>query len=398
MKEYKMFVNGEYTDASSSTLRDDINPATGEVYARIHQATREDATKAIDAAEQAFGTWKNTAPAVRERIMLRAADIMEERAEALKTILMEEGGAAALKAGYEAHHTPDFIRSMAGEARRIMGQTYQSSMDGVFSYSIRMPLGIVSAIAPFNFPLLLGTRKIGWALAAGNCVVLKPSDYTPVIGLMLGEIFHEAGLPAGVFNVVTGRGSVIGDTLIDDPRVAFVTFTGSSEVGKQVGARCALNNKKYALEMGGKNPVIILNDADLDYAVDVATFSNFMHQGQVCMTGSRVIVEEGIYDAFIDKFAAKVATLKTGNPMDPGVIIGPLIDPGQSPFIKGLIDDAVSAGARVLTGGDYEWALFPAHGSGGCDPGYGHFSNGMLWPGRRRGQSRGLQSGPGTGQ
>jgi aldehyde dehydrogenase (NAD+) len=357
-KTYQLFVNGEFTDASNNELRNDFNPASNAVFARVNQATAADVKKAIDAAEAAFKTWKNAAPAVRERILLKAADLMEERADELRDVLMDESGSTFLKASFEVHETPDFLRAMAGEARRVMGSTFQSNYKGVMSYSIRRPLGIVAAISPFNFPLLLSTRKIGWALAAGNCVVLKPSDYTPVIALKLGQILFDAGLPGGVLNVVTGRGSVIGNSLIDDPRVRFVSFTGSSEVGKQVGARCAVGNKKYALEMGGKNPVVILNDADVDYAVNVAAFSNFMHQGQICMTGSRVIVEAGIYDEFCKRFAAKVSRLKVGSPREKDTIVGPLIDPNQSPFIKGLLDEAVAEGARILTGGTYDGAFF----------------------------------------
>src|SRR5690606_492973 len=264
-----------------------------------------------------------------------------------------------LKAGYETHHTPNFLRSMAGECRRVMGETYVSDYPGVKSYSIRRPLGVVLSIAPFNFPLLLGVRKIGFALAAGNTVILKPSEMTPVIGLKLGELFHDAGFPPGVLNVIPGLGAEIGDDLITDPRVRFVTFTGSSKVGRRVGATAAAHGKRFALEMGGKNPIIVLNDADIDYAVDCATFSNFMHQGQICMTGSRVIVEAGIYDAFCEKFQQKVAGLKYGSdPREPGLIVGPLIRTTQAPFIKEHVDKAVQAGARLLTGGNYQGNVF----------------------------------------
>lgn len=357
-KTYQLFVNGTFIDASNNTLREDINPALNEVYALINQATMEDAVNAVDVADKAFAKWKTAKPALRELILLKAADIIEEHANELRDILINESGSTFIKASFEVHETSDFLRAMAGEARRVTGTTFQSNYEGVMSYSIRQPLGVVAAISPFNFPLLLSTRKIGWALAAGNCVVLKPSDYTPLIALKLGEILFNAGLPPGVLNIVTGRGSVIGDSLIDHPRVRFVSFTGSSEVGKRVGIRCAAGNKKYALEMGGKNPVIILNDADINYAVNVAAFSNFMHQGQICMTGSRVIVEARIYDEFCEKFAGKVSQLKVGNPHDQDTIVGPLIDPSQSEFIKSLLEKAVSQGARILTGGAYEGTYF----------------------------------------
>ncbi|HHT40490.1 MAG TPA: aldehyde dehydrogenase family protein, partial [Actinomyces sp.] len=241
----------------------------------------------------------------------------------------------------------------------VKGETYLSDYPGVKSYSTRRPLGTVLSIAPFNFPLLLGVRKIGFALAAGNTVILKPSEMTPVIGLKLGELFRDAGFPPGVLNVIPAVGAELGDGLITDKRVRFVTFTGSTRVGRQVGAMAASHGKRFALELGGKNPIVVLNDADIDYAVDTATFSNFMHQGQICMTGSRVIVEAGIYDEFCKRFAAKVAGLKYGsNPREPGLIVGPLIRTTQAPFIKDQVEKAVADGARLLCGGDYEGSVF----------------------------------------
>ncbi len=284
---------------------------------------------------------------------------MEARSKELAEVLIDEAGSTLLKAGYETHHTPSYLRSMAGECRRVKGETYLSDYPGVKSYSIRRPLGIVLAIAPFNFPLLLGIRKIGFALAAGNTVILKPSEMTPVVGLKLGELFRDAGFPPGVLNVIPAMGAELGDGLITDSRVKFVTFTGSTKVGRQVGAIAATHGKRFALEMGGKNPIIVLNDADVDYAVNTATFSNFMHQGQICMTGSRVIVEAGIYDEFCKRFATKVAAVKYGsNPREPGLVVGPLIRTTQGPFIKEQVDKAVAQGARVLAGGNYEGNVF----------------------------------------
>lgn len=358
MKEYQLFIDGEYRPAQSGKLDQDMNPATGECYANVHQAGLEDVEAALSSSARAFESWKNMGPSAREALLLKAADIMEARADELRDVLIDEGGSTLLKAGYEIHHTPGFIRSMAGECRRVKGETYLSDYPGVISYCIRRPLGVVLAISPFNFPLLLSTRKIGWALAAGNCVILKPSEVTPVIGLKLGEIFAEAGLPEGVLNVIPGDGAEIGDTLVADPRVKFVTFTGSTAVGKHVGQTAAKHMTKCALELGGKNPVIVLNDADIDYAVDCAAFSNFMHQGQVCMTGSRVIVEAGVYDEFCEKFAAKVSAIKAGDPREPGTIVGPLIRPTQSAYIQEQVDAAKADGARVLCGGSHAGSLY----------------------------------------
>ncbi len=359
MQEYQLFIDNEYTSSATGEYSNDMNPATNEVYAKVQNAGQADVEKILASSSKAFETWKDVGPSAREKLMLNAADLMEQRGKELAEVLIEEAGSTLLKAGYETHHTPNYLRSMAGECRRVKGETYLSDYPGVKSYCIRRPLGIVLAIAPFNFPLLLGIRKIGFALAAGNTVILKPSEMTPVIGLKLGELFRDAGFPPGVVNVVPAVGAELGDGLITDKRVRFVTFTGSSKVGWQVGAKAAAAGKRFALELGGKNPIIVLNDADIDYAVNSATFSNFMHQGQICMTGSRVIVEAGIYDEFCEKFSAKVAGLKYGaNPREPGLVVGPLIRPTQAPFIKDQVDKAVAQGARLLTGGNYTDNVF----------------------------------------
>ena len=358
MTNYKLFIDGEYRDALSGQTANSLNPFNGDIYATVHQAGIEDANAAIESCYTAFQDWKDLLPSAREALFLKAADVMTARGDELRDVLIDEGGSTMLKAGYETHHAPDFLRGMAGECRRVTGETYVSNYVGVRSYSVRRPMGVVTAIAPFNFPLLLAIRKIGWAIAAGNCVVLKPSEATPVIGLKIAEIFTEAGFPPGVLNVLPAQGADLGETLITHPKVKKITFTGSTAVGKSIGAIAAAHNKKFTLEMGGKNPIVILNDADVDYAVNAAAFSNFMNQGQVCMTGSRVIVEAGIYDEFNEKFAAKIASLKFGNPREPGVIVGPLIRESQPAFIKGLVDAAIADGARLLGGGDYEGSVF----------------------------------------
>ncbi|GGZ79189.1 aldehyde dehydrogenase family protein [Paraglaciecola chathamensis] len=358
MQEFQLFVNGEYTPATSGVTKDDLNPYTGEVYAVIHQANQEDAKHALDCAWQAYQGWKATLPSFRENIFVNAANIMRARADELKDILIEEAGATLLKANYEVHHTAAMLMGIAGECRRVTGETYVSDYPGVRSYSIRQSLGIIVAISPFNFPLLLAIRKIGWAMAAGNSVLLKPSEVTPVIALKIAEIFKEAGLPPGVLNVVPGKSSQLGECLFSDPRVKKVTFTGSTQVGKAIAEICAKYNTRVTLEMGGKNPIVVLKDADIDYAVNASVFSNYMNQGQVCMCGTRVIIEEDIYDEFVAKFTAKVNTLKHGNPRDPEVFVGPLIRPDQAPWIHEQVNKSIAEGAQLLTGGDFEDSVY----------------------------------------
>jgi vanillin dehydrogenase len=358
MKEYKLFINGEYIASSNNTIVDDINPWTGEVYAKLHMASAEDIDKAISIAHKASKSWANTPAKEREAVLLRAASIIERRADEIKDILIQEAGAAFGKAMFETFEVADVFRVAAGEARRVSGQTHSSNTPNVLSYSVRRPLGVIAGISPFNFPMILAGKKLAMAIAAGNTFVLKPSTNTAVTGLIFGEIFKEAGLPDGVLNIIPCSSSVLGETFQKDKRVKMITFTGSTASGRIIAKSAAENFTKITLEMGGKSPIIVLNDADIDYAVDTATFGIFFHQGQVCMVGSKVIVEEKIYDEFCEKFAKKVSSLKVGDPNDPTTVIGPLIEKKQCIFINGLVTDALNKGAKALTGNEYNGAIF----------------------------------------
>lgn len=358
MKEYKLFIDGEWVESSSNTLADDINPATGELFARVHQASAADLERAIAAAYRARESWGNTLANQREAILLRAADILEKRIPEVADVLMDEAGSTFGKAMFEASFVVNLLRSAAGECRRIVGETMPSDSPGVFSMSVRRPLGVIAGIAPFNFPFLLATKKVALALAAGNTFVLKPASYTAVTGLLIAEIFEAAGLPKGVLNVVPVSGAVLGNTFVVDPRIRMITFTGSTEVGKQLAAEAGRYLKRITLELGGKSPLIVLKDADLDYAVRAAAFGIFMHQGQVCMANSRLIVEAPVFDAFCDKLATKVKSLKMGDPRDPHTVIGPLIDRKQCGVLDLHVNDAVAKGAKLLAGGKSEGAFY----------------------------------------
>jgi vanillin dehydrogenase len=257
------------------------------------------------------------------------------------------------------------LRVAAGCIRQPHGDTFPASATGQIGMTIRQPLGVIAGIAPFNSPFLLAMKKIAFALAAGNTFILKPSDLAPLSGLKIAEIFDAAGLPAGVLNVIPGPAAVVGDKLVSDPRVKMITFTGSSKVGRHLAEQAGKYMKRVTLEMGGKNPLVVLKDADLDYAVDAAAFGIFFHQGQVCMASSRIIVEATLYDAFLKKFVAKARTIKVGDPRDPTTVIGPLIRQSQCGFITGQIDDAVSKGAEVCCGGRHEGPYFEATVLGG---------------------------------
>ena len=246
------------------------------------------------------------------------------------------------------------LRAVAGEARRIRGEVLPADVPGMISLAIQRPLGVVAGIAPFNFPLVLGAKKVSLALAAGNTFVLKPAEETSLLGLKIAEVFQKAGLPAGVLNVVPGDGPTVCPVLFSDPRVRLISFTGSTAVGRMIAVECAKNGKKAILELGGKSPLVILKDADLGYAVSTACFSVFIHQGQICMAGSRVIVEAAAYDAFLAGLTAKVKTLKVGDPRDPHTVIGPLIRASQCQMIDSKVKESVAAGARLLAGGIYK--------------------------------------------
>ena len=348
------YINGAPLEAPPESFIDVINPANRRPFSRVLMARPEHMTSAIDAAYAAKDVWGRTLAAERELILQRAADILESVRQDVVDLLIDEAGSTFGKAQFEVSFTANMLRAVSGEARRIQGSVMPADIPGMMSIAVRRPLGVVAGIAPFNFPLILATKKVSLALAAGNTFVLKPSEETSLVGLKIAEIFQTAGLPAGVLNVVPGTGPTIGPVLLSDPRVRLVSFTGSTAVGRAIAVECAKQGKKVILELGGKSPLIVLKDADLDYAVATACFGIFIHQGQICMAGSRIIVEAPIYEAFLERFVAKAKTLKVGDPRDPHTVIGPLIRSSQCGFIDGKIEETVAAGARLLLGGTHE--------------------------------------------
>jgi acyl-CoA reductase-like NAD-dependent aldehyde dehydrogenase len=352
------YINGHTVTLDEKSLTTVLNPANGKSVAKVYYGGAKQMTEAIDAAAAAAPAWGKTPPAAREIILIRAAEILEAKRQEIVDVLIDEAGSTFGKAQFEVSFTVTLIRAIAGEARRIFGQVMPSDLPGLMSFAIRQPLGVVAGIAPFNFPLILATKKVIMAIAAGNAFVLKPSEETSLLGMKIAEIFDNAGLPPGVLNVVPGDGPTLGKVLVEDPRVKLIAFTGSTAVGRLLAVECARRGKRIALEMGGKSPVVILKDADLNYAVDTACFGMFIHQGQICMAGSRIIVEAPIYDAFLEKFVAKVKSLKVGDPHDPHTVIGPLIRASQCGFIDTRVKAAKADGARVLCGGTYEGQFF----------------------------------------
>jgi aldehyde dehydrogenase (NAD+) len=354
VRSYSLYIDGKWTPAADGAVADDFNPATGALFARVAQASRADALRAVDAAYRARESWGRVIASERAGILLRAADILAGKVDDIRDVLIEESGSTFGKSMFEVMYCIDLLRSAAGDVRHIFGETLPHSAPGQIGMTVRQPLGVIAGIAPFNAPFLLAMKKVVLALAAGNCFVLKPSEETPVTGIKIAEIFHEAKLPPGVLNVVPGPAKEVGDVLLTDPRIRMITFTGSTKVGKLIAVEAAKNLKKFTLEMGGKNPLIVLRDADVDYAVKAGCFGIYFHQGQVCMANSRIIVEAPVYDEFCEKFAARTKTYKVGDPRDPHTVIGPLIRRSQCAFIDEHVADASAKGAKVLTGGTHQ--------------------------------------------
>ena len=351
--EYQLYINGEWKNTVTGYISQDKNPADDSIFAQVHFAGREEVDEAIASAQKAWKPWADTAADEKERILLKAADWMQEHIDEVADVLMGESGSAFGKAYFEAGFAVDILRAAAGECRRVFGEVQQQA-PGEISMIRRLPLGVVAGIAPFNFPLLLALKKVAFALAAGNTFVLKPASATPVSGVMIAKALDAAGLPKGVFNLVPGSGEAVGKMLVEDERIRMVAFTGSTAVGKGIAAKASQRLKKYTLEMGGKNPLILLKDFDVEQAVKIAGFGAFFHQGQICMCTSRMIVEEPVYDQFCEKFTAYARTMKVGDPHQQDTIIGPLIKQEQCQIIDSQIKDAVSKGAVLLTGGTHE--------------------------------------------
>jgi acyl-CoA reductase-like NAD-dependent aldehyde dehydrogenase len=363
IREYRQFVGGEWVAAAGGGTFDDRDPFTGDVVARVPAGAREDARSAVEAAAAAFPEWAQTPPAVRQKIFLKAADALESRQDEVVSLLARETGATFGFGMFQMHFVPGLLRQVAALPYAPLGEVIPSDT-GAFSMGLRRPVGVVGAIAPWNAALILSARSIAAPLALGNAVVLKPSEFSPVVGgLLWGEIFAEAGLPAGVLNIVThapGEAKEIGDELVENPHVRRLNFTGSTATGRKLAAAAGEHLKRVVLELGGYNPLIVLADADLDYAVDATAFGAFLHQGQICMSARSIIVERPIADEFVSRLAEKTKGLKAGDPKEPDTIIGPLINEQALELVQARVADAVGKGARVLAGGEAVGPCFQA--------------------------------------
>jgi len=356
-----LYIGGQWTGASGGARFKVMNPATGEVFREVADASRDDARTAIEAARAAFPEWSGMNHAQRARILHRAGDVLEARAKDIQEVIVDEGGSWIGKAMFETGYASGVFRAAAAAAYQVNGEILPSE-HGKISLVMRVPLGVVSVISPWNFPMILSSRGFAPALAVGNCVVLKPSEETPVAGgLLFAEILEEAGVPPGVFNVVTcSRDHVaeVGDELISNPAVHGISFTGSTAVGSKIAAQAGGLLKKCCVELGGKDALIVLDDADIEHAVNAATFGAFMHQGQICMSVERIIVAESIADEFTEKLVANTRKLNVGDPRQLANCIGPVINETQLGKIRSQVDEAVADGARILCGGGNDGLFF----------------------------------------
>ena len=352
-RKIKLWIGGEYKDASLGEYFDDHNPVDDSLYAIAAKGTEEDIDLAVQVAHKAFQEFSQSPVHVREGILCRAAGLLQRDSDEFVNILIDEIGSPIHKAEFEVFLGTNMLRAAAGMTRQISGKTLPSDVPARFSMSIRKPLGVVASITPFNVPLIKGVRLTANPIACGNTVVHLPSEETPVLAARLAKLYEEAGLPAGVYNMVTGNGYEIGDALTTHPLVGLVTFTGSSRVGKHIQKLCAKNNKRVTLELGGKSPMLILKDADLEKAVEAAVLGMFTYQGQACMASSRIFVERTIYDRFCEQFSEAATKIGMGDLRDSSTVVGPIISERQRDRISTHIADAVDKGATVLTGGNW---------------------------------------------
>jgi acyl-CoA reductase-like NAD-dependent aldehyde dehydrogenase len=352
LKTYKNYINGEWVESRSSGTIEDRNPAnTNELIGIFPSSSEEDANAAVVAARAAYKDWRLTPAPKRAEILFRAAKILIERKEDYARDMTREMGKVLDETRGDVQEAIDMTFFMAGEGRRLYGHTTPSELPNKFAMSVRSPIGVSGLITPWNFPMAIPSWKIMPALVCGNTVVIKPAEDTPLSTHNLIEVLEEAGLPRGVVNVVFGKGTVVGKAILQSSDVNLVSFTGSTEVGRIVSEACAPTFKKCHLEMGGKNIIVVMDDANLDLAVDGAIWGGFGTTGQRCTAASRVAVHKKIYSKFVEKFVARAEALKVGDGLDPATDMGPCINEQQLNTVTKYVEIGKDEGAKLATGG-----------------------------------------------
>ncbi|MFM0289593.1 aldehyde dehydrogenase [Paraburkholderia megapolitana] len=363
MQNISMLINGERVQARNGATFERRNPLDGEVATRAPAATVDDALAAVDAAAAAFPAWSASGPSERRALLMKAAHAIEARSDAFAAAMAAETGASGIWAGFNVHLAAGGLIEAAALTTQIAGELIPSDVPGSLAMGVRQPAGVVLAMAPWNAPVILAVRAIALPLACGNTVVLKGSEVCPATHGLIVEALQEAGLPPGVVNFVTNApadAAAVVEAMIAHPKVRRVNFTGSTHVGRIIAQSCARHLKPAVLELGGKAPLVVLDDADLDAAVAAAAFGAFANSGQICMSTERIIVDRRIADAFVDRLAAKARSLPLGDPRQGPVVLGSVVDMRTVERCNALIDDALAKGATLVCGGKADSTLMPA--------------------------------------
>ncbi|MCF8198808.1 MAG: aldehyde dehydrogenase [Sulfuritalea sp.] len=358
-----MLIDNENVAATAGATFDRLNPITGEVSTRAAAATVDDAIKAANSAAAAFPAWSETSPEARRAVLNKAAELMLARTPDFIQAMAAETGATEGWAGFNCYLASNMLREAAGMTTQITGEVIPSNKPGSMAMALRQPVGVVFSVAPWNAPVILGVRGIAMPLACGNSVILKGSELCPMTHRLIGEVLRDAGLPPGVLNIVLNApkdAAAAVEALIAHAAVRRITFTGSTRVGRVIAEVGARYLKPCLLELGGKAPFVVLDDADLDEAVKAAAFGAFFNQGQICMSTERIIVDSQIADDFVKKLAAKAVSLKAGLPGEAGCALGSMIGSDAAARVKSLVDDAVSKGASLLVGGTVNGSIMTA--------------------------------------
>jgi len=351
-RDYKNFVNGEWVASSGGKTFENRNPANSDdLVGTFQESNAADLNAAVDAADRAFQSWRLVPAPKRAEYIYRVGEIMKRDKEKIAREMTREMGKVLDETRGDVQEAIDMAYLMAGEGRRLFGVTTPSELPNKFNMCVRMPLGVAGMITPWNFPIAIPSWKTMPALVCGNTVVIKPASLTPLSVVMLAEAFEEAGLPKGVFNVVTGGGREVGDPLTKHPKVSVISFTGSTDVGRDISVACAPHFKHVHLEMGGKNVIMVMDDADLDLAVDGALWGAFGTAGQRCTASSRIVVHKKVYDAFVEKLAGRAKKMRVGNGLEANVDMGPNVSKGQLETTKQYVEIGRNEGAEVVAGG-----------------------------------------------
>jgi acyl-CoA reductase-like NAD-dependent aldehyde dehydrogenase len=360
----QLFIDNELRAASNGATFERHHPTTGALITRAAAGTVADAVAAADSAALAYKSWRNSAPSERRRILLKAADALEARTPQFIEAMAGEVGAAALWAGFNVYLAANVFREAASLATQIQGETLPTDKPGALSMTVRQPVGVILSIVPWNGPVVLAARAIAYPLVCGNTVVFRASEASPRTHLLVAEALKEAGLPAGALNMLTNAPAdapAVVDALIAHKAIRRINFTGSTRVGRIIAQKAATQLKRCLLELGGKSPLVVLDDANIDEAVKAAVFGSFLYQGQICMSTERLVVDDSVADEFVQKFAAKARELAAGDPLqNPGCVIGPMVTADSGPRLNALINDALAKGATIACGGLAEGAVMPA--------------------------------------